>query len=69
MKKLSLVLVLVLVLSLFAGCSNNNDPATTTGKVSAEDDLIEVAYVSGELTNEIFAMQVEAMEALSLIHI
>lgn len=75
MKKLALVLAIALVLSLFAGCSGASTPATTAPKTDSEPaatekaaepadakEPVKIAYVSGLLTNEIFAMQVEAME-------
>lgn len=74
MKKLALILALVLVVStLFVGCGNDpveTNPQTNGGQTTVPVDNkdttpstepVKIAYVSGLLTNEIFAMQVEAM--------
>ena len=70
-KVVALVLALAMSLSLVAcGGSDSSSAAPSSGTPSsaastAGKDLsdITVAYVCSELTNEIFAMQVEAMEA------
>lgn len=69
-KKLAaLLLALVMVLGL-AACGGTTNPTPTPNNSSAgteepgkkDNSDITIAYVSGALTNEIFAMQVEAME-------
>ncbi len=63
-KLLALVLVCIMAVGLMAGCTSGGgkeaDPPAEGGAKEIKD--IKIAYVSGQLTNEIFAMQVAAME-------
>ena len=68
MKKKILAVLLGCSMAMgLTGCSGSSSQSTATPEQSAdsgEKDLsdIKIAYVSGQLTNEIFAMQVEAMQ-------
>lgn len=70
-KILALVLTVFMVVGLLGACNNGTDNPSTGDSSSQESSSgdtpstgadIKVAYVSGLLTNEIFAMQVKAME-------
>lgn len=74
-KVLAILVALVMMFSLLAACNDNPkepgepDASPTTSstdiKPGEDESDIQIAYVSGELTNEIFAVQVQAMEKYS----